>query len=412
MSNSTSVDLDGVRGSLTRLDTWLERNGWAGYDPYDLLGTPLFLRLQRVTRQSSLVERGTARALLRLERDYPLVMRRAFRVKKQINAKGMGLLASGYLNWFRATGEPRFRAKALECLAWLQANPSVGYHGLSWGYPFDWQSKVFIPKGTPSAVVSSVVGDAFWRAYRLFNDKQYLDVCTRICEFFLADLNVDRLENGSICFSYTPVDDFHVHNANLFAAEFLVRVGKETANAEWVRWGESAANYSLDEQNPDGSLYYWGRVQNDYHPDHRDHYHSGFEIRSLYGIGKWTGEARYVDAARRYYEFYRDNYWARSGSALIPKMTPASTYPIDIHTCAEALLCNTMVSTEWSAASEVLTAVSLWIIENMQTRNGWFIYMIREDGRRVEIPYLRWGQAWMLAGLSAYLLAASGAEHA
>ena len=31
-----------VRQSLDLLDRWIEKNGWAGYDPYDIRGTKLF----------------------------------------------------------------------------------------------------------------------------------------------------------------------------------------------------------------------------------------------------------------------------------------------------------------------------------------------------------------------------------
>ena len=193
---------------------------------------------------------------------------------------------------------------------------------------------------------------------------------------FATELRVDELDAETICFSYTPVDDFHVHNANLFVAEFLARVGKELGRAKWVRLGERAAHYALVEQNPDGSLYYWGRVQNAYAPNHRDHYHSGFEIRALVGLWRSTGREEYRQAARRYFEFYCEQFWARVDNQLVPKMTPASLYPIDIHSCAEALLCVATLSSEFPQARAMLPGVADWICKTMQTPEGWFIYMI------------------------------------
>ncbi|MEM3658729.1 MAG: D-glucuronyl C5-epimerase family protein [Candidatus Hadarchaeum sp.] len=395
--------MERVWDSISRLDRWLEQNGWAGYDPYDIKGTPLFLYMQRLSPQAPLFLRGIRGALFALEERYPLLMRKLFGVKKQINAKAMGLFAKAYLNLYEVTGEKRFKDKATKCLDWLVENPSAGYSGLCWEYPFHWQSKVFIPKGTPSAVVSCVVGDGFWKAYQVLGDKKYLDICESICRFLANDLNIDEIDGEYICFSYTPIDDFHVHNANLFAAEFLTRIGQELNQSHYVELGYRAARYALHEQNPDGSLYYWGGVQNHYSPNHIDHYHSGFEIRMLYGMWKLTGDSRYREATERYFRFYLDNLVIKTDGKIIPKMTPKSLYPIDIHSCAEAILCNATLADEFEEARLLLRGLCDWVVTNMQTEDGWFIYMIRKERNRerlVEIPYLRWGQAWMLLALS------------
>ena len=134
--------------AVTRLDRWLEHNGWAGYDPYDLLGTPFFLYCQRLGSDAPLPARGLRRGALVLENRFPRFLRRVLRVQKQVNAKGMGLLAKAYLNLFTSLGQERFKSRACEILNWLVEHPAEGYKGTSWGYPFDWQSRVFIPRGT------------------------------------------------------------------------------------------------------------------------------------------------------------------------------------------------------------------------------------------------------------------------
>ena len=390
--------------SITNLDAWLEINGWAGYDPYDLKGAKLYLGLIQQGADASLPARVLRKSLIHLENQYPMLSRRLLRVSKQINPKGMGLFARGYLDLYQATAEDRYKKRANECLNWLTANPAEGYSGYCWGYPFDWQTKIFIPQGTPSAVVSSVVGDAFWRAFEIFGDQRYLDVCDSICQFFLQDLNIDEMEDGVVCFSYTPLDDFHVHNANLFVAEFLTRVGTKVKNDEYLEWGRRAAGYALREQNQDGSLYYWGKVQNHHSPDHIDHYHSGFEIRSLYQLWKSTVDPQYFQAVESYYRFYLKNLVSRDGDSALPKMKPDALYPIDVHTCAESLLLNATLGEDFEEARALLPELLTWILPTMQTDAGWFIYRIQggtQWERRIEIPYIRWGQAWMLRALSA-----------
>ena len=222
---------------------WVERNGWSGYDPYDVLGDP---RVSKIIFSShKLMQFLPARICNRVIRYFPRTARTVYGIQPQVNAKALGLLANAYLNLFLATKEEKFRNRALEALGWLMENPSRGYHGFCWGYPFDWQSRIFIPKGTPSSVASYTIGEGFWTAYRVLGEQRYLDVCVGICEFFLKDLNRTTQDDQAICFSYTPLDNFQVHNANLFVAEFLIRVGKETGNLDYVDSGNESRLFFL-----------------------------------------------------------------------------------------------------------------------------------------------------------------------
>jgi rhamnogalacturonyl hydrolase YesR len=388
-----------AQASLLQLDAWLAKNGWSGYDPYDVRGLPFVVNPAGSTN-------GLARWLiLAVEGWFPRAARRLARIRPSVNAKAMGLFAEGYRQLYTVTGDERHLQRALEALDWLETHRSQGYSGACWGYPFDWRSRILIPRGTPSSVVSATVGHAFWGFYRMTAEPRHLEVCHDICEFFVRHLRIDRLDGERICFSYTPLDTFHVHNANLFVAEFLVRTGLEVGREDYVGLGMQAAAYALSEQNDDGSICYWGHDQSQ---DCRvDHYHSGFEIRSLYGIWQATGDATVRAALDAYYAFYKDRLFESSG---IPKMTPHSLYPINIHSCAEAILCHSTLAPDFPEAWDYLARCVTWTLEEMQHRQGWFIYMIRSLGGtvpwRIEIPYIRWGQAWMLRALAACLAAA------
>jgi hypothetical protein len=404
MSNSEEIESRMVTNAIDKLDLWIDKNGWAGYDPYDLFGTHFFLRLQRFPENAWMMARGLRRTLFYLEHRWPRMMRGLFGIEKQVNPKAMGLFARGYLSLFQRTRRARYKERATYCLNWLINNPSLGYSGYCWGYPFDWQSKIFIPKDTPSAVVTCVIGDSFWWAYKILRAKKYLEICEEICRFLIEDLNIDEIDVDTICFSYTPLDDFHVHNANLFVAEYLTRVGDHVRQRELVDLGEKAANYALREQNNDGSIYYWGRVQNHFSPNHIDHYHSGFEIRALYGLWRLTGKEQYKRAVTRYYRFYREHLLLfKSDGMIIPKMTPSSTYPVNIHSCAEAILCNAKLSEVFEDGTKILPGVTKWTIENFHTKKGWFAYridLVNGKKRAISFPFIRWGQAWMLNALA------------
>jgi hypothetical protein len=306
----------------------------------------------------------------------------------------MGLFASSYLNLHEKTGKDEYLKKTQECLGWLEDNYSKGYSGLCWGYPFDWQSYVFIPKGTPSSVVTFTVGESFWKAYKLFGGKKYLKTCESICRFFLEDLNKDIISKDSLCFSYTPLDKMHVHNANLFVSEFLIRIGKETGNKEFFDAGIAAANYTLSGQRSDGAWSYFGSP--DAFCDVVDNYHTGFVLRTLYSIYELTGRSDIEEAVKKGFDYYLNNLFEND---LFPKYLDKTTYPIDIHACSEGILCLSKLNKYDRRAGVILRNLVNWTIDNMQDIDGHFYYM---KGRHVtvRVPYTRWSQAWMLYALS------------
>jgi len=400
---------DKIIESIALLNIWLEKNGWAGYDPYDIKGNHKYLVLYRCLSGSrSPILKALKMGFDNSEVFCPMLIRKIFDIQKEINAKALGLFARSYIDLYNNTQDEKYREKARYVLDLLAKHSSKGYSGMCWGYPFDWQSLHFLPRGTPSGVVSACVGDAFFRGYQIFGDKKYLDTCQSICNFFMNDLNIDFIDEDKLCFSYTPVDKEHVHNVNLFVAEFLFRIGKEIDNKKYIMYGMKALNYTLNEQNSDGSFYYFGtedKIQYNL-PEETlkriDHYHTGFVLRSLYSIYTITEDEELFLKFRKCYRHYCHNLFE---DKTIPKFTPEDKYPINIHSCAEAILCMSILHDIFPDALEYAHNVFLWTKNNMQTKDGWFIYMIVDIKGikwKVKIPYIRWGQAWMLRALSQY----------
>jgi len=376
-----------MKQSIDLLTKWLDKNGWAGYDPYDIKGTKLFLLFQR----NKYTNFGSNLFLSR----FPMFSRKVFMVKKEINAKAMALFTRGYLNLYKKSRNNKYLNKALFCLNWLIENSSKGYSGFCWGYPFDWQSRIFIPKGTPSGVVTSTAAHAFLDAYEILEDEKYLKVAKSCCDFILSDLNIDEVNEDRICFSYTPIDNFHVHNANLFSASTLLRTFTYINNSDYKKVGKRAINFTMSCQNEDGSWYYWAP------PDellcHIDNYHTGFVLECLNIARRALGdEFRYEDELRRGIKFYVNNLFLDDGT---PKIRHNSVYPVDIHSCAQAVITFCEISDFEPKYFAIVEKVISWTIRNMQDEKGYFYY--RKYKNYVDrMPYIRWGQAWILRGLS------------
>ncbi len=378
------------RKSLEKLDSWIRQNGWAGYDPYDIKGKPPFLLFSK--------SKYTAFAAHNVLRRFPMVTRKLFRVKKEVNAKAMALMARAYLRMFKTSGDESYKKLAMECLEWLNANFSPNYSGKCWGYPFDWQGRTFIPKGTPSIVVSSIAAHTFLYAYEILGEKKYLDVARSTCDFIMNDLNRDENEN-TLCFSYTPADNWHVHNANLFGASVLARVGAFTREDELKKLAIKSINFTMNHQNDDGSFYYWAPPT----PVDKlfkliDNYHTGFVLESLNVCRRALGSDFKCDKElKKGLDFYARELFTETGEALI---STKDRYPINIHSCAQGIITFIELADFDATHKMISKKVADWTIENMQDSSGYFYHLIDGKGYVDKMPYIRWGQAWMLLALS------------
>jgi len=391
---------------LDSIAFWIEDNGWDGWDPYDIYNNRIGLHSAKREDFSQKI----VHSLLSYANDFfPNSLRKIFRVKPSINAKAMGLFATAFLQ-IESIGKGKRtisgEAGYEPCFRWLDENKVEYFGGCGWGYPFDWRSRILIPKDTPTVVNSAIIGDAYWHKYKYHNDLNSLTQCKEICRFIISGLNRNAYKNdGSFCFSYTPIDNFQVHNANLFGAEFLIRIGKELNIDEWIETGLSAANFSLSEIRNDGTLNYWSKEQSV--GLQQDTYHSGFEIRALNSIACLTGYAKYNKAAERYFHTWIRDFVSRDGE---PIFHGSRKRTIEVHSCAEALLCATKMFDAGHFSRNrllehvhgVMSAVSkLWVIKTPLI--GYFALKnsnILGFNFKTDIPYIRWGQAWMFNALS------------
>lgn len=379
------------------LDRWVDRNGWAGYDPFDIRGQDWYVRLlEREDRFSHYLRA----ALHIVESRVPQTsLRKLLRVRPAINAKAVGLLATAYLARYWETKDPISFQKAQQALAWLNENRSSSAKGVAWGYPFHRSSRIFIPRGTPSGVVTGIVGDACLDNYEITGDPASLDVASGISLFILEELNRPVDQPDMLCFSYTPLDDFRILSASLISAAFLARLGSIIENDEMLGVARRAAAYVVSEQNPDGSFNYWGSEG----PTRIDHFHTGAVLRHLDTVMRCCSANFVENPLKKGYEFYKTRLFENG----IPKSTPHSLYPIELHSCAEAILCLSKFASRFGG-NELLDSVFDFSTTRMRHEDGYYVADIQRSmgrERRTEIPYMAEGQSLMLL---AFARASSG----
>jgi len=347
--------------ALIRALDVLERGEYMGYDPYDGLLSPI----------ARVLPGAKARLIFtHAVRKKPFNIRPLLGIKRTLNPKTLALCLSAYAMMGKTKigpelcrGERSLLQKAVDVVSLLSDS-------FPWGYPFPWQSRAFfVPAGTPTAVNTAFVLHALFDAHEAFELKT-AGLIRKGADNILKCLN--RSHGGF--FSYTPLDNYRIHNANLLLASALARAGFKD---EALR----AARASLALQRPDGS---WPYGEDHEMFSYIDNFHTGFVILALISLKKTLGE-EFGQPLERAIDFYKMNLFGPDG---MPLWRIGERYPLDIHTLAVA-------SGVMADLGETETALKLAdaMVRLFMDKRGRFGY---QRGKLFynRTNYARWGQAW------------------
>lgn len=381
-----------IEEAVHKLHRYLQACNYSGYDPYDGLESRVFqatpLKRSRLARL----------AWIQLMKRSPLNLRPLLLVPQERNPKGIALCASALLKLGQAWSNADYIHEAGSLLDWLILHQTNGYSGCSWGYNFDWQSRGFLaPKGTPNAICTIFVANAFLDMFEQIADSQYLGIARRSCDFILKHLVSESADE--LCIRYIPHVDTQVHNVNLLGAAFLARVYYHTREKQLLEAAHKAVTFSIRRQNADGSWYYGES------PNQRwiDNFHTGFNLVALARYCQSTEDHTFDEALRGGYDFWDRHFFLTDGT---PKYYHDQLYPIDVHNAAQGILTYLEFTDQDAQAVEKAQRIALWAIQYMRSPQGFFYYQ-KHRWYTIRIPYMRWSQAWMLYALSALLVSRS-----
>ena len=271
-----------------------------------------------------------------------------------------------------------------------------GYSGACWGYNFDWQARAFFqPKGTPTVVATAFICSALLDAYRITNNQTYLTTAQSCADFILNDLNRTTYDDGTFCFSYSPLDRTQVFNASLLGCKLLVELYPYTKEQSHIETAKKGIEYVVNQQQANGAWAY-GTL-----PFHQwiDNFHTGYNIECIHAYLRVSEDKRFEKALESGLTYYLNTFFTDDGKA---RYYHNKTYPIDVHAPAQLMV--TLVKLRQAGKHEkLIDKVLTWTMNNMQSKKGYFYYQKRK-WLSSKIPYIRWAQAWMFYALSfAYL---------
>ena len=386
-----------IHDSLSKLMKYCEEEHFKGYDPYDGLNSRFFNALPFISKN-----RFARLAWIQLFKRSPLNLRIPAGVKKEYNAKALGLFLSGYCNLYKDSPQKEYLDKINFMTDTLLKLANNEWSGSCWGYNFDWQARAFfLPKNTPTVVATTFIGCSLIDAYEITGDKELLKTARSACDFVLNDLNRNYDENGNFAFSYSPLDNRIVYNASLLGSRLLSRVYYITKEEELIENARKSVAFCCNQQRPDGS---WGYGALDYH-QWVDNFHTGYNLECIAEYNRFSGDTTFANHISRGYDYYINNFFTKEG---ISRYYCNSTFPIDIHAPAQMIITLSKLG-KMQAQKQLIEKVMNWTINNMQSKKGYFYFQLNKYFSS-KIPYMRWAQAWMFYGLSEYILKANNAE--
>jgi hypothetical protein len=369
--------------SLSTLRSWVEQRDYSGYEPFDILSSP-FLRA-RWARQwpwgIAFIQFGKRLVGIRT--------RRWLRVPESKNPKAFGLFLAAYCDMARAGDDTRRAAFYLR--SELQRLRSPNEPEYCWGYDWDHVSRSGImPAFSPNCIATTFAAHALLDMAEVFGDAEAYDMAQSAGRFLISRLNRSVDTPQQLCLSYTPRDKGQIFNASVLVGALQTRLQPD--DPERTQIARRTMAYLVAQQRPDGSWYYGASRR------HRwiDGFHTAYNLSALLAYQRRTGDTQFAAALRHGYQYYVDNFFLADGA---PKYFHHSLYPIDIHSCSQAIVTLCDFAVDDPKAMERAVRVARWTIANMQAEDGSFFFQINRFWTN-RTPYMRWGQAWMMHALA------------
>lgn len=381
---------------LGELEAWLGAHGTVGPDPFDIKAHPYLRAVQRrpLLRRASTVLCDFA----------PHLSRRLLQVAPSENPKTHALLAIGRLRLYQLTGDEPYRTAAKGHLEWLLEHRNRHFDGLCWGYPFPLKAQgLDTPAGAPVCVISAIAGEAFLLAHEITGETAWREAAASIALHFMDEVPRYTASEQACCFCYGPEDYRRVHNANLLVAQHLLDVAVLEDDETMARLALRAVQFTLRAQRPDGAFPYGHYLSSDPYESGLlsmvDHHHTGFVLRSLSAINRHAESPVVEKALRRGYQFHRATLYRADGMPV----NEGAAYPVNIHACAESILCPTLLGGDMMGSKKQAILALRWTWSAMRDPATGAPYYRKYRGFTSRITHTRWGVAWMYRTLAEYL---------
>ena len=377
--------------ALNRLKSYIEKENFKGYDPYDTLCSPFPFHW--------FTSWGPVLAT-QFQKRNPINIRPLLGIRKDYNPKGIGLILEAYCTLKDVFPSENFNKQIDFCFNYLSENSTEGFSGACWGYNFPWATtEKYLPSYEPTAVVTGFVCRALDKYRVQSNSKKAADLIVSAAQFIDKDLKKTTFESG-ICISYTPVMTDCCYNASLLGAEVLARAYRLSKNESYKKTAIDAVNFVISKQLENGCWNYSMNLKTGEERKQID-FHQGYVIDSIKIIAELLEitDEKWKNSIEKGLLFYKEQQFFKDGRSLwrLPK-----EFPVEIHNQSQGVItfCE-------SGDIGFASVIADWTVENMQDEKGYFYYRNFKSYKN-KLSYMRWSNAWMMLALSKLLFFSHG----
>jgi hypothetical protein len=350
------TETSGTLQSVLRFVQWLDGYGETSFDHQSFFAGRLGRAAKALYYRQRLFGTLAVSPMIFCEAFLPSA--RALFYKRQRFPIADAHYAMGFAFLAKVTGDQQHYRRAVHFLEVLKTTRCQGYKNYSWGYPFDWETRLgTLKEGTPMVTTIPYVYEAFREVHRLDGDRKWLDIMESTAHHAAKDYrDFETSPTASTC-SYTPEpgNPGGVINASAYRSFLLTQAGADFSRDDYRKIARRNLNFVIESQNADGSWYY----STDGARDFVDHFHTCFVLKALAKIERLTGDRECTRAIERGVAYYTQHLFDQQCLPLPFSRRPRMTvYRRELYDYAECINLAVLLQGRFSQLDRILAIVS------------------------------------------------------
>jgi hypothetical protein len=383
-----------IKKSFDSLYNWVTKEEYRGWDIYDALNSTF---VKKACVGSPLLE-----ILLTQTNKYsPINFRPLVGIQKGVDMKGLGLFSQAFSKMYSISGEEKYKKEIMNLNSFFETESVISqykYHCWAHYFPYISADKSILSPKVPDVITTCNVIKALVDSYLILEDENLKDMARSAYEFVVNYL-LSKSNDGLSYLMYSPIDTQKmVINASALGLETISKLMTlYPDDKDMSKIADDLCEFIIQTQKPDGlwaySIYHSGkeRIQTDFH--------QGFILDGLLEYLPFIRsdkKSELTGSINRGFLFYREKQFFNDGRCHFryPRF-----YPTEVHTQAQGIITFTKYSSFDPEHLDFAKKIAQWTITNLQDESGFFYYYKHRFFIN-KIPYMRWGQAWMLLALA------------
>lgn len=383
-----------LRESVDLLYNWVKQEEYYGWDPYDSLNSEI---IQKLCMKNNYLET----LIIQFNKFSPVNFRPLFKIDKGIDLKGLILFANSYTKMYNLTNDNKYKKDLQSCLGIIKSKSLRKLYNYDcWAshyFPYTSIDKNNLKNDAPDIIGTSQSIITLVEGYKILGDKELIKMASSACNFLLDCLLDNDGKNLFLRYTLTEKNRI-VLNASAQGLEAMAYFLSIQENNEIRDVCEKLATFLIKNQRSDGSWFY-SYYENGHNRNQLD-FHQGYIIDALLAFTKLSGDnIDLMPCIEKASSFYINNLFQKDGRSVYRYPT---RYPVDIHNQAQGIITFSKLEFIDENYLQFSKKIACWTILNMRDKKGYYYYQ-KWPHITNKVPYMRWGQAWMMLALSVLL---------